>query len=78
MFRTLSMDRTTRFDHLVRAAVVAMSVAFAFAVVAGISDLGPPVDQVADTATVSAQIVSIEALLPDIGGALLNLPVFRL
>jgi len=79
MFATLLADRTDRFDTFVRAALGALTAVFLISVAFGVLDMGAaPVDQLADNATVTIEIVSIDALLPDLGGALINLPIFRL
>lgn len=78
MFRSLLTDRTNHFDTFVRAALIAMTALFALGVLAGIGDLATAPTELADNATVTIEFVSIEALVPDLGGALVNLPVFRL
>ena len=39
--------------------------------------MGTTPDQIADTSTVTIEFISIQALLPDVGGSLANLPTLR-
>jgi hypothetical protein len=77
MFRTLLNDRATRFDKIVRAALVALAFVFTIGVAFGVLDLGTSPDQIAETSTITFEVISIQTLLPDIGGSLANLPTLR-
>ncbi len=77
MFRTLLADRTTRFDKFVRVALVTLAAVFVAGVAFGVLDMGTTPDQIADTSTVTIEFISIQALLPDVGGSLANLPTLR-
>ena len=78
MFRTLLTNRTTRFDHFVRIALASMTAAFLIGVGFGVIDMGTaPVEQVATSATVTFEFISVEAIMPKVGGALVQLPMLR-
>ena len=79
MFDTLRHSRPTPFDRFTQGLLAGLALAFAVSVVfllVGIANDGvaPALAQ----GPVSSTVVSVQALLPDLGGSLLSLPAFRL
>ena len=80
MFRSLLTRRTSAFDRVVRATICVAVLSFGCAVLFGGLELLTPsaaADAIASDARVTFEILSVEALLPDVAGAIGQLPVFR-
>ncbi len=80
MFDSLRLSRPTRFDQVTRALVGLGALAFAVSVVFLLTGaLRPAATPGLADGTVTSAVVSVQTLLPDLGGSILHsLPTFRL
>ena len=80
MFHSLRTRRTSAFDRVVGAMMCLAVISFGYAVLFGGMELVSPaaaVDVIASDTNVTFEVISVEALLPDVAGAIGQLPVFR-
>lgn len=80
MFRSLLTCRTSAFDRVVSTMICFAVISFGYAVLFGGVELLTPaaaLDGIASDARVTFEVLSVEALLPDVAGAIGQLPVFR-